>query len=195
MAPFGASTPKGSVHSTRAIISRGNCAPACRKAHRRSQSALRRFLMLIWNRGEGLFAGLALNCLGIQPSQHSWHMDVLAMRARPGGFGGSSFLRLRRAITQAARGFLSARGTVFLSATQLCSSAQESHTALLQSGHMSACSTHPADPPQSIQARAMAPHSMARSPVRSPSGMTHTSHRSWAGMQDSTHFSGLSERL
>jgi hypothetical protein len=51
-------------------------------------------------------------------------------------------------------------------------------TLLLQCEHMSACSTHPADSPQSPHARAIAPHSMARSPVRSLSGMTHTSQRS-----------------
>jgi hypothetical protein len=182
MAPFGASTPKGSVHSTRAIISRGNCAPACRKAHRRSQSALRRFLMLIWNRGEGLFAGLALNCLGIQPSQHSWHMDVLAMRARPGGLRreflpaassrhNSSSARL---LVCAGNGLLVRHTAVLVGAgVAHCPSAIRAHERVLDT---------PSRPTAIHTGQSDGPISMARSPVRSPSGMTHTSHRSWAGM-------------
>jgi hypothetical protein len=47
------------------------------------------------------------------------------------GFGKSSLVRLRRAMIQAARIFLSVLAAFFLSATQRCSSAQESQTALL----------------------------------------------------------------
>src|SRR5581483_5124213 len=69
------------------------------------------------------------------------------------------------------------------SARQAWAPIHPSQTGSPHTGQRSACSWHPADPPQSAQLRAIAPHSMAFSPVGSFSGMTETLQRNClAGM-------------
>ena len=120
--------------------------------------------------------GLALDVVGVQPTQLGRRVHVLAVWAGPGWCWWKFQTALVHPVLHAA---LLSPGC----ARQAWSCWQLSHTALLHCGHMEARSTHPAESPQSTQARAMDPHSIARSPVRSPSGLTHTSQRScMAGM-------------
>ena len=144
----------------------------------RRQRALSRFI-LIRNGSKGAPAGLALDVVGIQPTQRGRRVHVAALRTGPGGLRWERWPALGHPVLHRLYAAMLVRGL----AQQACSVIPPSQTGALHTGQNTACAWHPAVSRHSLQASAIAPHSIACSPVGSISGTTEKSQRSsLAGM-------------